>query len=175
MLLLNTVVHTVQPTHWRRNGFTASLDSSAFETYPHLKCQRYQGLAQATAHIVFQWLNGQVLAEYYPTYSPSEGRWIQKKKKKKLCSSVSLKSSCLGRDSEVTCHPSSKNKMALTGTALLRRLPNWHLLIEEFPGRQIQLLCLYWGWQEPQKQDAELCQCVCACVSAKCVGVGVMT
>lgn len=112
------------------NGFKASLNSSAFETYTHLKCQRYQGLAQTAAHMVFQWLHQAHISWILPTYS------VRAEKKKKP-----LLLGCLWLDSEVTCHPSFKNKMALveTLTALSRQFLNWHSLIEELPGRQIQL------------------------------------
>lgn len=54
------------------SGFKASLNSSAFESYTHLKCQRYQGLAQTTAHIIFQWLHPSHISWMLPNFSPSD-------------------------------------------------------------------------------------------------------
>ena len=117
------------------NGFKALLTAQLLR---HTTYQRYQGLAQITAHIVFQWLH-RLYFSWTLAFSPSP-----KMKNYSNIQSVWNVLPLASLDTEVICHCSFKIKMAQveTLTVLHRQFPNWHLLSEELPGGPITAACI---------------------------------
>lgn len=64
-----------------RGSISAQL--SFWDVHTHLKCQRYQGLAQTAAHMVFQWLHQAHISWILPKLFTDGGRKKEKKERKK--------------------------------------------------------------------------------------------